>query len=280
MKRYFLLVLSVFFVACSSANSNFVTLSLPKFKPQVPNQTQTTYSGVKVFVEPVMIEQNNNYSDYFENSVLKIRLEKEFELLKQNLEAQIKAIMRLKGYEIVNSNADYKVQTLISVYMQESKVQKSSSFVSGDSIQSDFSLSFNAKIDFVDMYNTQNATNFLSSTKLDNPVSLNYPIRNNDGLVLFKASVSSVATQLNKGLENAAFELDKSFLAFYKTTLNTFYSNLANATEQGKTSKQEEKEYNEFIQENNFNEENFGETKPDEEDENSSEQYDGVTIFE
>ena len=280
MKRYFLLVLSVFFVACSSANSNFVTLSLPKFKPQVPNQTQTTYSEVKVFVEPVMIEQNNNYSDYFENSVLKIRLEKEFELLKQNLEAQIKAIMRLKGYEIVNSNADYKVQTLISVYMQESKVQKSSSFVSGDSIQSDFSLSFNAKIDFVDMYNTQNATNFLSSTKLDNPVSLNYPIRNNDGLVLFKASVSSVATQLNKGLENAAFELDKSFLAFYKTTLNTFYSNLANATEQGKTSKQEEKEYNEFIQENNFNEENFGETKPDEEDENSSEQYDGVTIFE
>lgn len=280
MKRYFLLVLSVFFVACSSANSNFVTLSLPKFKPQVPNQTQTTYSGVKVFVEPVMIEQNNNYSDYFENSVLKIRLEKEFELLKQNLEAQIKAIMRLKGYEIVNSNADYKVQTLISVYMQESKVQKSSSFVSGDSIQSDFSLSFNAKIDFVDMYNTQNATNFLSSTKLDNPVSLSYPIRNNDGLVLFKASVSSVATQLNKGLENAAFELDKSFLAFYKTTVNTLYSNLANATEQGKTSKQEEKEYNEFIQENNFNEENFGETKPDEEDENSSEQYDGVTIFE
>ncbi|EDP2958662.1 hypothetical protein GJT25_06400, partial [Campylobacter jejuni] len=97
MKKYILLASSMLILAaCGGTSSNFVNVSMPNFKPQVPTKVEPINSGVSIALEPINIEQNNNYSDYFENSVLKIRIEKEIDLLKQNLEEQIKTIAQLK----------------------------------------------------------------------------------------------------------------------------------------------------------------------------------------
>ncbi|MFQ6342403.1 hypothetical protein [Campylobacter sp. VTCC 70190] len=236
MKKYIILASSMLILtACGGTSSNFVNVSMPNFKPQVPTKVEPIDSGVSIDIEPVSIEQNNNYSDYFENSVLKIRIEREIELLKQNLEEQIKTIAQLKGYKIVESNPDYTLKSLISVYIEEKNTQKTSNLMSGDSIKSNLGINFQGKIDFIDAHNPQNSTNLSSSTKLDSLVALNYPIKNDDGINMFKTTISNVPTQLNKGLERPAFEIDKSFLAFYKNTLNTLYNNLPKATDIGKT---------------------------------------------
>ncbi|EAI4525961.1 hypothetical protein BA694_08040, partial [Campylobacter jejuni] len=236
MKKYILLASSMLILAaCGGTSSNFVNVSMPNFKPQVPTKVEPIDSGVSIALEPINIEQNNNYSDYFENSVLKIRIEKEIDLLKRNLEEQIKTIAQLKGYKIVTTNPDYTLKSSISIYTEEKNAQKTSNFMSGDYVKSNLGINFKGKIDFIDAHNPQNSTNLSSSTKLDSLVALNYPIKNDDGVNMFKTTISTVPTQLNKGLEQPAFEIDKSFLAFYKNTLNTLYNNLPKATDIGKT---------------------------------------------
>ena len=74
------------------------------------------------------------------------------------------------------------------------------------------------KIDFIDAHNPQNSTNLSSSTKLDSLVALNYPIKNDDGVNMFKTTISTVPTQLNKGLEQPAFEID-NFIQKYSPQL-------------------------------------------------------------
>ncbi|EAJ2709985.1 hypothetical protein GD395_03995, partial [Campylobacter coli] len=113
--------------------------------------------------------------------------------------------------------------------------QKSNNFMSGESVKSNLGIKFQGKIDFIDQHNPQNSTNLTSHTKLDSLVDLNYPIKTKDGINMFKTTISTVPTQLNKGLEKPAFEIDKSFLHFYKNTLNTLYNNLPKATDIGKT---------------------------------------------
>lgn len=235
MRKYIVFFIALFLVACGGTSSNFVNVSMPNFKPQTPTKIEPIDTGVSIIIEPIKIEQNNNYSDYFENSILKIRIEKEIELLKQNLEEQIKTIAQLKGYKIVNSNSDYILKSLVSVFIEEKDIQKSSSFMSGDSIKSNLGVKFQGKIDFIDAHNPENFTNFSGNTKLDSLVPLIYPIKNDDGVNMFKTSISMVPTELNKGLEKPAFDIDRSFLAFYKNTLNTLYNNMPKATEIGKT---------------------------------------------
>lgn len=101
-----------------------LSMFLCQFKPQVPTKVEPIDSGVSIALEPINIEQNNNYSDYFENSVLKIRIEKEIDLLKQNLEEQIKTIAQLKGYKIVTTNPDYTLKSSISIYTEEKMHKK------------------------------------------------------------------------------------------------------------------------------------------------------------
>ncbi len=235
MKKYILLTSALFLLACGGTSNNFVNVSMPNFKPQVPTKIEPIDSGVSIALESINIEQNNNYSDYFENSVLKIRIEKEIELLKQNLEEQIKTIIQLKGYKIVNSNPDYTLKSLINIYIEEKNIQKTNSFISGNSIQSNLGINFQGEMNFTDVHNPENSTNFSSSTKFDSLVPLNYPIKGDDGINMFKTTISTVPTQLNKGLEHPAFEIDKNFLTFYKNTLNTLYNNLPKATDIGKT---------------------------------------------
>ncbi|HDZ5075369.1 TPA: hypothetical protein RTH04_000591 [Campylobacter jejuni] len=246
MKKYILLASMLILTACGGTSSNFVNLSMPNFKPQVPTKIEPIDSGVSITLEPINIEQNNNYSDYFENSVLKIRIEKEIELLKQNLEEQIKTIVQLKGYKIVNTNPDYTLKSLISVYTEEKNAQKTSNFMNGDYAKSNLGINFKGKIDFIDAHNPQNSTNLSSNTKLDSLVTLSYPIKNDDGVNMFKTTISTVPTQLNKGLEQPAFEIDKSFLAFYKNTLTTLYNNLPKATDIGKTIPNTNNDFNNF----------------------------------
>ncbi|EAI6285525.1 hypothetical protein CY789_03465 [Campylobacter coli] len=235
MKKYFLFIIALFLAACSGASNNFVHVSMPNFKPQTPTKVEPIDSGVSIMLEPINIEQNNNYSDYFENSVLKIRIDKEVALLKENLEEQFKTIAQLKGYKIVTSNPDYTLKSLINVLIEEKNIQKSNNFMSGEFVKSNLGIKFQGKIDFIDQHNPQNSTNLTSHTKLDSLVDLNYPIKTKDGINMFKTTISTVPTQLNKGLEKPAFEIDKSFLHFYKNTLNTLYNNLPKATDIGKT---------------------------------------------
>ncbi|MBM0636848.1 hypothetical protein LNU06_01535 [Campylobacter sp. VicNov18] len=237
MKKYIALIISMLFLtACGGTSNNFVNVSMPNFKPPTPTKIEPLDSTISIALEPINLEQNNNHSDYFQNSVLKIRIEKEIELLKQNLEEQIKVIAQLKGYKIVNSNPDYILKTFISIDTEEKNVQKTSSFMGGDSIKSNLSINFKGKIDFIDAHNTQNSTQLSNNTKLDSFIMLDYPIKGDDGINMFKTTISTVPTQLNKGLEKPAFEIDKSFLAFYKNTLNTLYNNLPKAANIDKTS--------------------------------------------
>ncbi|ELC0734925.1 TPA: membrane lipoprotein lipid attachment site-containing protein [Campylobacter jejuni] len=299
MKKYILLASSMLILAaCGGTSSNFVNVSMPNFKPQVPTKVEPIDSGVSIALEPINIEQNNNYSDYFENSVLKIRIEKEIDLLKQNLEEQIKTIAQLKGYKIVTTNPDYTLKSSISIYTEEKNAQKTSNFMSGDYVKSNLGINFKGKIDFIDAHNPQNSTNLSSSTKLDSLVALNYPIKNDDGVNMFKTTISTVPTQLNKGLEQPAFEIDKSFLAFYKNTLNTLYNNLPKATDIGKTIPNTNSGFNSFdgdatfeenLPQTNSNQNNTIENTPTQNiptnpsstnQNNQSKNQDGVEIFE
>ncbi|EPZ1884012.1 hypothetical protein ACXLC0_000941 [Campylobacter upsaliensis] len=283
MKKTLLLSTALFFAACSNTSSNFVHVSMPNFKPQTPTQIQAINSGIKIALEPLALEQNNNYSDNFENSVLKIRIDKENELLKQNLEEQIKTIAKLKGYELDNTNPDYKLKGIIKIFIDEKEIQKTSEWLSGDSIDSKLGLKFEGKIEVVDAYNPQNKTKISSDTKLDSFIDLTYPIKSSDGVGMFKTILSNVPTQLNKGLERPAFEIDKAYLAFYKNTLNSLHANLPKALDLGKSEPQNTKEYNEFINEG-FSEENPTQQRHKKESQmqeapiNSEE--DGVIIFE
>ncbi|HEF3574685.1 hypothetical protein [Campylobacter upsaliensis] len=283
MKKTLLLSTALFFAACSNTSSNFVHVSMPNFKPQTPTQIQAINSGIKIALEPLALEQNNNYSDNFENSVLKIRIDKENELLKQNLEEQIKTIAKLKGYELDNTNPDYKLKGIIKIFIDEKEIQKTSEWLSGDSIDSKLGLKFEGKIEVVDAYNPQNKTKISSDTKLDSFIDLTYPIKSSDGVGMFKTTLSNVPTELNKGLERPAFEIDKAYLAFYKNTLNSLHANLPKALDLGKSEPQNTKEYNEFINEG-FSEENPTQQRHKKESQmqeapiNSEE--DGVIIFE
>lgn len=286
MKKYLVLLLSsLILVACSETSSKFVNVSMPNFKPQINPMPNTKNSGIKVSLEPILIERNNNYSDYFENSVLKIRIEKELELLKQNLEEQMKTILTLRGYELNSNNPDYKLQTKIDVYIEENSVKKSTNFFSGDSVSSNLGLKFQGNIQFIDAHNPQNSTNITSDTALESNIALDYPIKSADGINMLKTTLSSVPTQLNKCLERPAFEIDKSFLYFYKNTLNTLYNNLPKADDSGKNNTENKKEYNEFIPSENFEEnlpkiEDNPESSNQNKQSNNSKNLSGVVVFE
>lgn len=286
MKKYILItIFAILFSACSSTSSNFVNVSLPNFKPQVPTKIEPIQSNVKISLEPINIEQNNNYSDYFENSVLKLRIEKEIDLLKENLEEQIKTIALLAGYEIDDKQPDYKLKTTVNIYIEEKEIQKANELLGGDFIDSKLGIAFKANSEFINVYDPKNKTDMSSNAKLDSLINLTYPIKSDDGIGMFKTSISNVPTQLNKGLERPAFEIDKSFLAFYKHFLNTLYSNLPKALDLGKPSIKNTQEFNEF------NTQDFEEQNTDKIDlnndntDNDEEKYpqkndDGVIIFE
>lgn len=289
MKKYFFIFIFLFLSACSNTSSTFVNVSMPNFKPQTPIKTESINSGITIALEPINIEQNNNYSDYFENSVLKIRIEKEIELLKENLEEQMATIAKLKGYKIVNSNPDYTLKSLISIYIEEQNPQKSDSFVSGDYVKSNLGIQFQGKISFIDAHNSQNSTDLTSNTKLNSLIALIYPIKNDDGINMFKTTISTVPTQLNKGLERPAFEIDRSFIAFYKNTLNTVYNNLPKAIDTAQPSNNPEK-FNSFENNSSFEENSFQPSKsfkntPNDnsnakKENNVDKNQDGVIIFE
>lgn len=76
MKKYILLASSMLILAACGVQAVILSMFLCQFKPQVPTKVEPIDSGVSIALEPINIEQNNNYSDYFENSVLKIRIEK------------------------------------------------------------------------------------------------------------------------------------------------------------------------------------------------------------
>lgn len=282
MKKYVLIVVAaLFLVACSS--KDFVNISMPNFKSHISAKTGDVHSGTEVFLQPINIERSNSYSDYFEDSTLKIRIDREIELLKQNLEEQIRNIAKSKGYEIGNASAHYKLESIINVRVEEKNVEKMTNLLSGDSVSSSLGLSFEARIVFMDTRNSQNVTHMRSNAKLDSYVDLKYPIKSDNGIGIFKTTLSTVPTQLNKGLEDAAFEIDKSFLSFYKTTLNTLYENFPQASGVGitGTNTQNREKFNEFTTDESFNDNsNKGQNAQKSSEQPNAGEQDGVVIFE
>lgn len=244
MRQYFCIFVVLFLTACS--NTNFVNLSMPNFKSQVPTEISAPSSGIKISIKSLNVEQNNNYSDYFENSILKIRMEKEIELLKQNLEEQMKIIAKSKGYEVSEDAADYKLETLMKIYIEERDVKKTSEWLRGDFVDSKLDVKLEAKMDFIETHNPQNKTNISSNMALDSLIALSYPVKSDEGVSVFKTSLSTVPTQLNRGLEHPAFEIDKAFIAFYKNTINSLNTHLPKAENIGKAPSNNRGEYNEF----------------------------------
>ena len=242
MKKILILFIVAFFYSCSNTSSEFVNVSLPNFKPQVPTNTDNIEkTNIKVKLSNINLIQNNNNSLDFEQSVLKIRINKEIELLKENLKEQISTILALKGYNISDQDYDYELNTTIVINLEETNIIQSNQFFNGQSIESDLILSFKANIDFINIKDINNTTNITTDANLDSNIKIIYPVKSEDGVTMFKTSLSSVPTQLNKGLERPAFDIDRAFLSFYKNTLNTLYNNLPMAQEE-KT----EKEFNEF----------------------------------
>ncbi|MDO4673619.1 hypothetical protein [Campylobacter sp.] len=242
MKKYFFAFVALFFAACVHTSSEFVNVSLPSFKPQEQAQVDVPSSGIRVAVRALEVEQNNNYSDDFENSILRIRMQKEAELLKQNLEEQMRVVVGLKGYELSEGVADYNLVGLIKIYIDEKEAKRADEWLSGSYVASKLGLKFEARLDFIDAHNPQNVTNITSNTKLDSWIDINYPVKSDGGLGPFKTTLSTVPTQINKGLERPAFEIDKAFIAFYKNTLNSLNAHLPAAENMQKTNA----DYNEF----------------------------------
>lgn len=243
LKYFFVLTLTCFFLACSGASSQFVNVSLPNFRFENTTQKSTQNQGLKARVSNLVIEQNNNYSNNFENSVLKIRLDKEIELLKARLEEELKNALKLKGYELDEENPTHELSGTIFIYINEDNVEQDSNWLKGEYIHSNLSLSMQARLNFAD--NANNIVKIDSNSALDSSVSIIYPIKNNKGLSMFRSTLSSVPTQLNKGLERAAFELDKVFLNFYKNTLEASYDNIALASFEG-TQETKQEIFNDF----------------------------------
>ncbi|TQR32409.1 hypothetical protein DMB92_04745 [Campylobacter sp. MIT 99-7217] len=221
MKNLICLFFILFFVSCS--NSNFTYMPLPNFKAQVKESGADLTASVEL--KDIQIQRVSEYSNEFESSVLKIRIDEEIELLKERLKSQSEAILRTKGYKVVKNNADYEFSNTLSIIIKESNIQKNKELLSGEAINSDLNISFHSEMLLRNKTNSAH-TKISSQTSLQDPINISYPFQNDQGVQMFKTTISSVATQINKSLEHEVFEIDKIFISFYKNSLTTLYHNL------------------------------------------------------
>ncbi|MBF7046748.1 hypothetical protein IY804_01430 [Campylobacter volucris] len=214
MKKIFLLLITILsFIACTD-NQKTYHISMPSFKTQIQeHNTTTNVDGPKVKILEAQISKNTFYSSYFEQSTLNQRIDKSLQLLKDQLIKDVKTILENKGYQIVQDGADYTFTMIINASLYEDKVLRSSG-LGGENVESSFMLILEAQNTLASL--DGNTTSINSSTKFDDAITINYPIKSQAGFDTFKQVYSAVPTQINENTSASVLEVDNLFIKFYK----------------------------------------------------------------
>lgn len=231
--RYFLRVALIFgacfFVACSQTSSNFTYLALPNFKNYASNERISQPSSQKVSVRAIDLRCNEALSQDFQNSVLKARIDEETRLLVQKLEAQSREILAHKGYEVVQSGADYELVHAVTLDIRELNPQRSEQWLKEEAINSSLELNLYSTITLQSLRNSNETRQINTATALDAPVKITYASKDGKGVGFFKTTLSSVPTQVNRELAVAAVDIDNAFVSFYNGVLSNLVANLSGA---------------------------------------------------
>ncbi|TXE78362.1 hypothetical protein FPD46_08485 [Campylobacter peloridis] len=212
----------LFFSACTS-NQKTYHISMPNFKSSIQTQNTTNENAPKVKISGIEIVKNTFYSSYFEESTLNQRINKSLELLKNQLLKDSKALLENKGYIVSDDNPDYTFHLTINANLYEDKVSRSSSF-GGNSVESSFMMILESHSNLVNLHQNNTFNTSTSSTKLDEPIIINYPIKGDASLETFRQVYSTIPTQINESMAASALKIDKVFITFYKeitANLNT-----------------------------------------------------------
>ncbi|WP_139452708.1 hypothetical protein [Campylobacter armoricus] len=223
-KILFLVSIVLFFSACTS-NQKTYYISMPTFKSTFKEHNITNKNALKVKISDIEIIKNTFYSSYFEQSTLNQRINKSLELLKNQLLEDSKTLLQSKGYTINNENPDYTFNIIISANLYEDKVSRNSS-LGGNSIESSFMIILEAQSNFINLKQDQTFNTTTSSTKLNEPINLNYPIKGDATIESFRQVYSAVPTQINESIAASALEVDKVFVSFYKEITSTLKTNI------------------------------------------------------
>lgn len=227
MFRVFLPLLALFFVACSQTSSQFHYMALPNFKPFTQsNEFHTANSGVRVNVRSIVLEKKDEFSSDFASSVLKIRIDEETRLLIEALQRESKSILQAKGYEVVEVGGEFELLHTITLVTRESDILLDTQLLKEDAVSSKLEVILHSNAEFK---SSTNSVKINTSTSLDQPVSLTYPSKNTGGVNMFKTTLSSVPTQINKGLEGPVFDIDNAFFNFYKGVLENINKGVSKA---------------------------------------------------
>lgn len=176
MKKEFLILLNLIFLsACSSTSSNFTHIPLPSFKAHFEQQNES--SDISVAVKNIEMQRINQYSKDFEDSILKIRLDKEIELLVKNLQKDSEKLLASKGFVVNNTNATYTLYHKIDIYIQESDMNKKNQWLSGEELSSKLHLSLSSNLQ---LKSKNDVINMNTNVKFDAPIAIAYPIKSSD----------------------------------------------------------------------------------------------------
>ncbi len=228
MKKLLIIAFTLAFVACSQTSSNFTYLPMPNFKNHTNDTNLRPSSGKKVSLRLIDLRRNEAVSQGFKDSVLKARIDEETRLLIQKLEAQSKQILAYKGYEVVQSGADYELLHSITLDLRELNAQKSEQWLKEEAINSSLELNLYSTITLQSLRKSSQTRQINTATALDQPVKITYASKDGKGVNFFKTTLSSVPTQVNKELSLAAVDIDNAFLSFYNGVLNNLVANLSN----------------------------------------------------
>ncbi|AJC85846.1 hypothetical protein [Campylobacter sp. RM16704] len=232
-KILFFLSMVLFFSACTS-NQKTYYISMPNFKNTFEKHNNINKNGPKVKISDVEIIKNTFYSSYFEQSTLNQRINKSLELLKKQLLEDSKALLQSKGYIIDDQNPDYTFSTIISANLYEDKVLRNST-LGGNNIESSFMIILEAQNNFINLKQDQTFNTTTSSTKLNEPINLNYPTKGDVTIESFRQVYSAVPTQMNESIAASALEIDKVFIAFYKEITSNLKANIQEFKDENKT---------------------------------------------
>lgn len=204
--RFFIgLILAIFLAACSQKN---VYVAMPSM-PKMFDKTMIKDYAIPIKVGKITFARTNDYSDFFEQSNVLLRINEELSLMLDSLSEQIKLLLVNKGYKI-DDNASLVLNTNISLFLKESALSKDS-----DHINSLLMMSLDFKSTLEDK-NTLENISVTNRSGFDNPIPISYDAPSTD----------FVPTLFAKELYPSLFASDNLILGFYKSTLATLQNNI------------------------------------------------------
>ena len=222
MKKIALILSIVLFSAC--AKNSILIMPLPSFQAEFKEISHSIDQAAYNY-NLLQMQTKNEYSSYFEGSILKIRLDEELKLLAQKLEEASVKLLLAKGYDL-SKTKQYKLKENIIVLIKEEFDREKTDLLKGKQVSSNLSL----ELEFRASFNKVNDKNKIQTqtgvkTKLE-PIAINYPIKSDEGISTFKESISSIPTQVNANLKEAVFDIDEVFRTFYYEALNSLNENI------------------------------------------------------